>query len=229
MRDWLGRSGGGEFCLESKDAGPWGPENAADLRSPLKLPDTTDRLIDWVSDKILPYYHRWIGRRIHDPWLLDDERRFIQEYRESRLVVIGNALCMILSSLIPTNFNHAAVLSTEHDSSANNDNGDELRFLLRHGSGAFKEGGSMSLLLPQLLQVFRSYFWEDPAFSHLIHVARKLISRPNRTACCKKSFVNFESQMAKCLIVLWSRLRFIIQSCLWCCHIWADRSGCESG
>ena len=60
-----------------------------------------DALANFLSEKVVPLYHRILGHKLHRSM---GEKAFKQtwEYRGETLVHIGNAICMVLSAVIPT-------------------------------------------------------------------------------------------------------------------------------
>jgi hypothetical protein len=55
-----------------------------------------------LSDKILPWYHRYLGGRKKKPANFDNDLDNIWEYKQEVFVGLANLICMVLSSLIPT-------------------------------------------------------------------------------------------------------------------------------
>lgn len=99
LRDWLERPEGGDFFLEGVEAEPWEEPSSKDLANLYPRRDH-DKFAQYLSDLIVPRYHRHIAH-----WKTPDltgEWNTISEYDSKVFVIIGNAICMILSSLIPT-------------------------------------------------------------------------------------------------------------------------------
>ncbi len=102
LREWLERPEGADYSIKGVEAEPWKPCCAADLVS-LSRPDTRDEFAQSLSDKILPWYHHYLGRRGKKPAISDNnDLDGIWEYRPEVFVALGNITCMVLSSIIPT-------------------------------------------------------------------------------------------------------------------------------
>lgn len=102
LREWLERPEGANYSIKGVEAEPWKPCCAADLVR-LSRPDTKDEFAQALSDKFLPWYHHYLGRRQKKPARSDDnDLDEIWEYRPEVFVAIGNIICMVLSSIIPT-------------------------------------------------------------------------------------------------------------------------------
>jgi hypothetical protein len=98
LRDWLDRPDGGDFFLEGLEAEPWEEPSSRDLAA-LCPRREHDHFAQYLSDMIVPWYHRRIGhRRNPDP---TREWSTVWEYDKKIFVAIGNTICMILSSMIP--------------------------------------------------------------------------------------------------------------------------------
>lgn|SRR2546423_2246838 len=98
LRHWLERPDGGDFFLEGLEAEPWEVPFSRDLVA-LNPQRQDDQFAQYLSDKIVPWYHRyfphWKIRESTEDWST------ICEYDHKVFVAIGNTICMILSSLIP--------------------------------------------------------------------------------------------------------------------------------
>jgi hypothetical protein len=60
-----------------------------------------DRFAQFMSDGILPSFHRRIGQKLKDPipeWKIHDT----WEYNQKLFVVLGAVICMVLSALVPS-------------------------------------------------------------------------------------------------------------------------------
>jgi hypothetical protein len=98
LRDWLDRPEGGDFFLEGLEAEPWEEPSSRDLVA-LCPRREHDQFAQYLSDMIVPWYHRRIGhRKDPDP---TQEWNTVWEYDRKIFVAIGNTICMILSSMIP--------------------------------------------------------------------------------------------------------------------------------
>jgi hypothetical protein len=103
LREWLERPEGGDYSIKGVEAEPWKPCCAADLIALSHL-DTKDEFAQSLSDKILPRYHQYIGRRRQRRSVTadNDDLDTIWEYKRGVFVALGNMTCMVLSSVIPT-------------------------------------------------------------------------------------------------------------------------------
>jgi hypothetical protein len=104
LREWLERPEGGDYSIKGVEVEPWKLCCAADLVSLLRL-DGKDEFAQSLSDKILPWYHQYFGRRHRRqrrPANSDDDLDNISEYKCEVFVALANMTCMILSSVIPT-------------------------------------------------------------------------------------------------------------------------------
>jgi hypothetical protein len=98
VRDWLERPEGGDFFLEGLEAEPWEESSSRDLAA-LYPRREHDQFAQYLSDMIVPWYHRRIGH-----WKNPDltrEWNSVWEYDKRIFVALGNTICMILSSMIP--------------------------------------------------------------------------------------------------------------------------------
>jgi hypothetical protein len=101
LREWLELPHGGDFFLKGLEAEPWEPHCAADLVVLSDLQEERDQFAQYLSDKIVPWYHNRIGHRTKKPVSTKDWSE-VWEYRSEIFVVLGNIICMILSALVPT-------------------------------------------------------------------------------------------------------------------------------
>lgn len=106
LREWLELPHGGDFFLKGLEAEPWEPHCGADLVALWGRQEERDQFAQYLSDKIVPWYHHHIGHRNKKPIAAEDWDR-VWEYRSEIFVVLGNIICMILSALVPT----ASILS----------------------------------------------------------------------------------------------------------------------
>jgi hypothetical protein len=100
LRDWLERPEGGDYSIKGVEAEPWKLCCAADLVTLSQL-DRKDELAQSLSEKILPWYHQYLGRQKR-PGNSDNDLDTIWEYKHEVFVALGNITCMVLSSVIPT-------------------------------------------------------------------------------------------------------------------------------
>ena len=92
--------------MKGLEAEPWEPHCGADLVALWGRQEERDQFAQYLSDKIVPWYHHHIGHRNKKPIAAEDWDR-VWEYRSEIFVVLGNIICMILSALVPT----ASILS----------------------------------------------------------------------------------------------------------------------
>jgi hypothetical protein len=59
----------------------------------------TDQVAQYMSDKIVPWYHFRIGQRFQNP--VSGEWTKIWQYSDKVFVILGNLICMLLSSVVP--------------------------------------------------------------------------------------------------------------------------------
>lgn len=86
--------------MKSLEAGPWEPEFSSDLVV-LNTTEQRDTFARYLSDRIAPWYHHYIRKQ--DRMTTNDKGWCgFSEYSNESFVTIGNAICMILSSVIPT-------------------------------------------------------------------------------------------------------------------------------
>lgn len=85
--------------MEGIEAEPWEESSSKDLVA-LYPRREHDQFAQYLSDQIVPWYHRHIGH-----WRKPEcagEWDTFSEYDSKVFVAIGNTICMVLSSLIPT-------------------------------------------------------------------------------------------------------------------------------
>ncbi|EXJ82741.1 hypothetical protein A1O3_06556 [Capronia epimyces CBS 606.96] len=100
-RQWYDEESGGNQFLYGVEAGIFCDESIeADLLTLKENLGSKDSLANFLSEKVLPSYHRVLGHRLHRSMA---EKAFDRtwEYRPERLVQVGNTICMLLSAVIP--------------------------------------------------------------------------------------------------------------------------------
>ncbi|KAI1629347.1 hypothetical protein EDD37DRAFT_48096 [Exophiala viscosa] len=100
-RRWYDEESGGDAFLHGVEAGIFCDRDIErDLMTIKEDIGRKDPLARFLSDRIVPLYHRMVGHRIHRSMA---EKAFRQtwEYRSETLVQIANTFCMILSAVIP--------------------------------------------------------------------------------------------------------------------------------
>ena len=100
LRAWLESERGGQNFLKNcaAEGTAWDVPQSKDLMAVNKR---DDRFAAWMANTIVPVYHRRLGHRIHER--LDDAvlgPRYW--YDDQRLAVVGNVICTVLSSAIPS-------------------------------------------------------------------------------------------------------------------------------
>jgi Flp pilus assembly protein TadB len=72
----------------------------ADLMTLNETVGSKDPLARFLSARVLPWYHRMLGHRLHRSMA---EKAFERtwEYRPEIMVQVGNTICMLLSAVIP--------------------------------------------------------------------------------------------------------------------------------
>jgi hypothetical protein len=101
LREWLEMPHGGDFFLKGLEAEPWKPHCEGDLVALSVRPEQRDLFAQYLSDRIVPWYHRYIGHRTQSPVSAQDWGG-VWEYKSELFVVLGNIVCMILSALVPS-------------------------------------------------------------------------------------------------------------------------------
>jgi hypothetical protein len=96
-REWLEMPHGGD-SLKGLEAEPWEPHCEGDLIVLSERPEQQDLFAQYLSDKIVPWYHRWLGHATQSPVSVQDWGE-VWEYKSE---LFGNIICMILSALIPS-------------------------------------------------------------------------------------------------------------------------------
>jgi hypothetical protein len=101
LREWLERREGAHYSIKGVEAEPWMLPNASDLVTLSKLKGG-DEFAQSLSDRILPWYHHYFGGRQKRRRSSDNDLDDIWEYKQELFVALGNMICMVLSSAIPT-------------------------------------------------------------------------------------------------------------------------------
>lgn len=76
------------------------PSVEADLLTLEENIGSKDALANFLSEKVVPLYHRFVGYKLHRSMAGKGFER-TWEYRPETLQVVGNAICMLLSAVIP--------------------------------------------------------------------------------------------------------------------------------
>ncbi|EXJ86848.1 hypothetical protein A1O3_03802 [Capronia epimyces CBS 606.96] len=101
LRRWLQNEKGGNNFLKlsaNAEATAWDENQTGDL---MALRKRSDRFAAWVANALLPFYHNCLGHRWQKR-IDDDSLGPYYAYDDKKLVVLGNVLCTILSTVIPS-------------------------------------------------------------------------------------------------------------------------------
>jgi hypothetical protein len=93
---------GGNFFLQGFEADPWEPPYSADLVV-LSSGGQKDDLARYIREKMAQWYHNHVRRYLPRPSENGEQKwSGFSEYSDQTFVTIGNLVCMVLSSLVPT-------------------------------------------------------------------------------------------------------------------------------
>lgn len=99
-RCWYDHKAGGDDFLRGLEAGIF---RDADMESDVMVlsesPGGKDPLANFLGEKVVPLYHRMLGRRIHRS--MPEEFGGTWDYAPEMLVRVGNTICMLLSAVLP--------------------------------------------------------------------------------------------------------------------------------
>jgi hypothetical protein len=101
LRCWLQDEKSGNNFLKTSahaEATAWEESHTGDL---MALHKRSDRFAAWVANALLPFYHRRLGHRLAKR-IDDDSLGSYYAYDDHKLVVLGNVLCTVLSTMIPS-------------------------------------------------------------------------------------------------------------------------------
>ena len=99
FRDWFERKRMGDFPILSNDRHSWDKSKEYDLIA-LQAETYSDHVSDWLSSKLVPIYHRVLGRRTKQPIEWDPESGIIS-YEADRLYRNVEIVSTLTSSLLP--------------------------------------------------------------------------------------------------------------------------------
>jgi len=100
-RCWYDHEAGGGDFLRGLEAGIFRePEMDKDVMLLRESPGGKDPLASFLGDKVVPLYHRMLGRKIHRP--MPDEFDYTWDYEPEKLARIGNTVWTLLSAVLPT-------------------------------------------------------------------------------------------------------------------------------
>ncbi|OAL26479.1 hypothetical protein AYO22_04217 [Fonsecaea multimorphosa] len=100
-RQWYDEESGGDQFLYGVEAGIFRDASIEeDLLTLKENIGSNDALANFLSEKVVPLYHRLVGYKLHRSMA---EKAFERtwEYRPETLVQVGNTICMLLSAVIP--------------------------------------------------------------------------------------------------------------------------------
>lgn len=100
-RQWYDEENGGDQFLYGVEAGIFRDQSIqTDMLTLDENVGSKDALAHFLSERVVPLYHRLVGYRLHRSMA---EKAFERtwEYRPETLVHVGNAICMLLSAVIP--------------------------------------------------------------------------------------------------------------------------------
>jgi hypothetical protein len=98
---WLNRPMADKRFLKGIEARAWLPKYESDLVLSSRQPSQKDSFAQFMIDKILPWYHRSIGVLCQKP-ISNEDMPDTWHYKKKSFVVVGDMICMLLSTLIPT-------------------------------------------------------------------------------------------------------------------------------
>jgi hypothetical protein len=99
FRTWYKRRKMGNLPLRGPDQKAWSPEHSYDLLA-IRKRESSDPFSRWLTDCIIPYFHKKVGNRFRKP-VVEDLESAICEYSEPNLSTAVNILGTVLASMIP--------------------------------------------------------------------------------------------------------------------------------
>jgi hypothetical protein len=99
FRTWYKRRNMGNFPLRGPDQKAWSPEHSYDLLA-IRKRESSDPFSQWLTDCVIPCFHKRIGNRFKKP-VLEDPESAICEYSEPNLSKAVNVFGSVLASMIP--------------------------------------------------------------------------------------------------------------------------------
>lgn len=98
----------GEQFLVGFESLTYDPESQADLTSLMGQDGEKDMLTKWIDSFVRTIYHKYVGRKVHDPISLCEagggkgEETVLTYYSDGTITSVIDALSTILSSVLPT-------------------------------------------------------------------------------------------------------------------------------
>ena len=89
----------GNFPLRGPDQKAWSPEHSYDLLA-IRKRDNEDHFSGWLSDSVIPRFHKRIGSRFRKP-VPEDPESAVCEYSELHISRAVNIFGTVLASMIP--------------------------------------------------------------------------------------------------------------------------------
>ncbi|KAH8745891.1 hypothetical protein F5883DRAFT_586160 [Diaporthe sp. PMI_573] len=98
LREWLERPTMGCFPIRGLDMDAWDVKE--DLVA-LKSPGPRDLTTRWVTNTLIPFYHRLLGEKLKDPECPDLGDGNIYNYKDTMLASAVDILTTVIASLLP--------------------------------------------------------------------------------------------------------------------------------
>lgn len=80
------------------ESNAWNEDMSNDLVALSARKSEGDVFTSWITEKVMPRYHRWIGYRFKR----SDEHTGLFEYQDTKFNAAANTISIVLSSLVPT-------------------------------------------------------------------------------------------------------------------------------
>jgi hypothetical protein len=101
LRGWLQNEKCGNSFLRlsaTAEATAWDANHTGDL---ITLNKRSDRFSAWVANTLVPVYHKRLGFRLQSR-TNDESVGSFYAYDDKKLAILGNVLCTILSTMVPS-------------------------------------------------------------------------------------------------------------------------------
>jgi hypothetical protein len=89
----------GNFPLRGPDQKAWSPEHSYDLLA-IRKRESSDPFSQWLTDYVIPCFHKRIGNRFRKP-VPEDPESAMCEYSEPSISKAVNIFGTVLASMIP--------------------------------------------------------------------------------------------------------------------------------
>ena len=83
--------------MEIPEGNAWNEDMTNDLVGLSARKSKGDIFTSWITEKLLPRYHRWIGYRLKE----SDEQTGMYEYKDTKFNAAADTISIVLSSLLP--------------------------------------------------------------------------------------------------------------------------------